>query len=346
MSTIRMLAEELQLSRVTVSAALRGLPWVKLTTRERILRHAEERGYVSLAGAGAFLGVVCILRIKGVGQRGRAAVERHRVITRGVREVAYELGYGVEESVADLDDLGNFDQMTKDAGHCGMIILPVSNDDLLQRSRLPEVPCVYTDIPSDALGLDSVFPDYHQGMFLSLARLRASGFRRTGLMLDNQLSLPVRERLLSAYGFAFASGGAPPPPPLFTPVRSLDVSSSWMRRHSFDSLLTTDTEHSRRVASEFALPVFGLAAEPRPGESGLNLNLCEVGRGAMDKLHNLHVGSGRSFSSSCALVATSWVVCDQVDGGRREPVASTVAGDVARAVAEAETVLRLERAAR
>ena len=90
MSTIRLLAEEIQLSRVTVSAALRGLPWVKLTTRDRVLRRAEQRGVALATKADATTGILGIVRIKGHAQRGRAAVERQRAIGRAARGAAYE----------------------------------------------------------------------------------------------------------------------------------------------------------------------------------------------------------------------------------------------------------------
>ena len=105
MSNIRLLAEELQLSRVTVSAALRGLPWVKLTTRDRVLRRAEQRGVALATKADATTGILGIVRIKGHAQRGRAAVERQRAIGRAARGAAYEAGYRVEEIVICAEDL-------------------------------------------------------------------------------------------------------------------------------------------------------------------------------------------------------------------------------------------------
>ena len=156
------------------------------------------------------------------------------------------------------------------------------------------------------MNVDSVCPDYHQGIFSALGRLREIGFRRPGLMLDIGLSLPARERLLSAYGLAFAGGGGVVPSPVFTPVRSVYGFESWLSRHSFDVLLSTDPEHARRLTSDSAVPVFGLLPETSEGEHGLDLNLSAVGRLAVEMLHNRLTRPARSSTPSRVLVSTSW----------------------------------------
>jgi LacI family transcriptional regulator len=306
MSTIRLLAEELQLSRVTVSAALRGLPWVKSTTRDRILRRAKQRGFAERSGPDAFAGMLGFLRVKGHTQRGRAAVERHRVICRAAKDAAYEAGYGVEELVVGADELDTLPAVLAASGCGGLLVLPVPSEDLLRRVWSPSVPCVYTDVPPDTMNVDSVCPDYHQAIFLAFGRLRELGFKRPGLMLDNHLPLPARERVRSAYGWAFNPGGGVAPSLLFTPVRSVDIFESWLGRHSFDVLLSTDPEHARRLTSEFELPVFGLMPEMNGAESGLDLNLSAVGRQAFEILHNRLARPGRSTAASRVFTSASW----------------------------------------
>jgi LacI family transcriptional regulator len=282
------------------------LPWVKLTTRDRVLRRAEQRGLAAPSEAVAFTGILGILRIKGHAQRGRPAVERHRVICRAARETANEAGYRVEEIVISAEALNTLPSILAESGCNGLLVLPVPSEDLLHRVWTPAVPCVYTDIPADIMDVDSVCPDYHQGIFSALGRLRQLGFKRPGLMLDNGLSLPTRERLLSAYSLAFASSGGVIPSPVFTPVRSVYGFESWLSRYSFDVLLSTDPEHARRLTSESVVPVFGLLPERREEEPGLDLNLSAVGRLAVEMLHNRLTRPTRPSTPSRVLVSTSW----------------------------------------
>lgn len=307
MSPIRLLAEELQLSRVTISAALRGLPWVKSATRERILLRAKQHGICERFGSGKGVVILGFLRVKGPAQRCWAAVERHRVICRAARDAAYEAGYGVQEIVIRADEMDTLPGVLAASGCGGLLVLPVPSEDLLRRVWSSSIPCVYTDVPPDAMNVDSVCPDYHQAIFLAFGRLRELGFNRPGLMLNNQLSLPARERLISAYGLAFATGGGVIPSPVFTPIRFIYGFEFWLSRHSFDVLLSMDAEHARRLASKSSVPVFGLLPEINEGELGLDLNLAAVGRLAVEMLHNrMTTRSARSSMPSRVSVSTSW----------------------------------------
>jgi len=339
MSAIRLLAEELQLSRVTVSAALRGLPWVKASTRERVLRRAEAHGYVA-ATEERVVDVLGIVRVRGHAHRGRAAVERHRVIVRAAREAAHELGYGVEELTVGARELGELPRMIEDARCRGLLVLSVASEDLLAQAWAPSLPCVYADIPPDAMNVDAVCPDYHQAMLLAMGRLRSVGLNRPGLILDNSLPLPARERILSAYSLAFSSVRGVVPPPLFTPVCSLYTCHAWRGRHAFDALLVTDPEYARRLTADARLPLFGIFPEASDSAGGLDLNLSAVGRNAVELLHGRIAGARRaSVPPARVLVAASWNQPQRSPSFRYETVPDRVDEELRRILAVAERVI-------
>ena len=307
MSSLQHLAQKLDLSHVTVSAALRGLPWVKQSTRERVLRCAEAAGYPVLrAPAHTSRGKLVFLRVKVRAGRGRAEQERHRAVTRSARKTAFALGYAVEEVVLDVGGMGAVQERVESGGFAGGLLLSGAGPDLV-REFCSSVPvCVYADIPSDDLSVDSVSPDYHQGMLLALTRLREAGVRRPGLMLDNGLPLPTRDRLISAYRSGLVGPYFVTPTVFFTPVESLDGFGQWYQRYGFDGLLATDPEHARRLTGDAPVPVFGINADCCEQRCGLNLRLSSVGRAAVELLHGRITGTTPLSSEARQMVPAKW----------------------------------------
>lgn len=282
MISIRQLARRLKLSSCTVSAALRGLPWVKPSTRDRVLRCAEQSGYRTLPSLGSCLGKIALLRIKT--NRGRVGLERHRAIVRAARLTALRLGYAIRELAISADEIESLSAELAAAQCVALLILPGMDVDTLRQVCKNSVPCVYADLPSDDLVVDSVCPDYHQGILLAMVRLRAAGFERPGLMLDSDLALPTREQLIAAYCRGFAADDGTSPPVFLGPAGYIDSFRSWTQRYAFDTILTTDATHARRLA-DCRLPVYGIHAEPQIAERGLNLNFLTVGQLAVEVLH-------------------------------------------------------------
>lgn len=310
MSSLRHLARQLNVSRTTVSAALRGHSWVAASTRLRVIQCAERHGYFHPAASTTPLrGMISILRLTSGAQRRRVAVDRHRAISRAAKESANDLGYAAEDFVieAEGDALERLLAGLKARDFGGVLVLPGANLDLLRRVGASGLPCVYADIPPDEISVDAVSPDYHQGLHLALGRLREAGFRKPGLVLDNDLPLATRERLVSAYGSALAPNGASSPSPFFTPTFTTYHFEIWLRRHAFDCLLATDSEHVRRLSGEGAPPVFGMRAEIAGETGGLCFNFPDVGWLAIETIHNRITRKNRSVPPARLLVPASWI---------------------------------------
>jgi DNA-binding LacI/PurR family transcriptional regulator len=181
----------------------------------------------------------------------------------------------------------------RSGGFRGVVILPGPDADARLQRCLPAVPCIFTDIVPEDIPIQSVCPDYHQAMSLALLRLRISGFKKPGLMLDAGLSLLACERLLSAYCAGLGTKGTFGPPAFFTPTRTASSFETWLTRHSFDALISTDEEQATRLLpDDVAVPVFGLHAGQPSRAGGIDFNFATVGRHAVETLHRRLVKGG------------------------------------------------------
>ena len=302
MNSLRQLAKQLNISHATVSAALRGLPGVKSATRQRILSHAERVGYranplasavmgaMRRARTGVFRGVIAILRTQAAGARGPAA-ERHATILAAARRRAAELGFGVDELPPRVDetDLERLPQILDARGAAALLVMPLADTALLHRLPPLPLPVLYADTPDDELRIDAVCPDYHQGVGLALAKLRALGRVNPGLVLDPDLSPATRARCLAAFrllGLGDAGQTHPAPEPLVLDPARPRAATEWMRHGGCDALLGTDRRRVRALFPEMAEDFFEIGCEA-PGEArpaGLVLPLAELGRCAVETL--------------------------------------------------------------
>jgi DNA-binding LacI/PurR family transcriptional regulator len=306
MNSLRHIAQQLHVSHVTVSAALRGSPWVKGSTRERILRHVGRQGHQSLRlrpPVRGGRGVIAILRVTSIVCRCRAAVVRHRAIVCAVRESARKLGYDTAQLVLASDDLHRIPALVRDQAYRGLLVLPGPEPDMLRRILPLATPVIYTDAPGDEEPIDCVCPDYHQGISLAFNKLLTKGIRKPGLLLDHYLPLPAREQLLQAYSISLSAAGVRTAPPFFTPTRSQDYFSSWLTKNAFDSLLTTDSDYAARLVSPDSVPIYRI-----------DLNFGGVARTAVERLHGQIVQPFRPAQAAPAVITVPWTVADYALG--------------------------------
>ncbi len=168
------------------------------------------------------------------------------------------------------------------------------------------MPCVYADAPHAPDEIHSVSPDYRQGLQIAVNRLGSLGFQKPGLLLDEDLTVVARERLITAYRSDLSFSGGYTPPIFFTPKRTCYDFEVWLKKNSFDCVLTTDLEQACRLSPEFGPPLFGIHAETKTTHGGLNLQLAEVGRLAVDTLRNLLARKGRAVACMQLVVPPTW----------------------------------------
>lgn len=302
MSSLRYLARRLQVSHTTVSAVLRGLPNVKGSTREYVLCQLKAQGPDILPTKPLIRhGTIAILHVKTGTSRRRAAVARHRVIIGAAKETAHQMGYDTDQLSLGLDELPRLADILRQCSCRGLLVLPGPDADTLRRICPPFFACIYTDIAPAPLIADSVCPDYQQCVFSGISRLCAVGIRKPGLILDSDLSLPAREHLIHSYGLQLSAAAVLVAPPFFTPTRSTYYFHDWLRKNTFDGLLTTDLQYVLSLAPESALPVFNL-----------DLNLPAVGRTAVEKIHRHQTGTMHGAPASRTAAIASWTASNKL----------------------------------
>ncbi len=306
MSSLRRLAEQLNLSHATVSAALRGLPTVKVATRERVLQAAEQIGYRAnpLASAlmgemrrskgGVFRGVVAILHLEAP-EANRAARASHRATIAGAAERASELGFKTDEIVVGRDRY-EWDRLTDilaSRGVCGLFVLPPSDKSLLQRLNWASFPAVYAGPAEEGLAVHSVAPDHHGAVATALRRLHALGYACPGLALSADADPTTLAQQCAAYHAHFLVqnarlGATPlasaPRPFLFTDADDADSLHDWLQLGGHDAVITDAKRVEKwlertgtRVPETHGLCRLGVLDEPEH-PAGIDVQMRLVGR--------------------------------------------------------------------
>ena len=210
--SLRELARTLGLSHTTVSEALRNNPRVRDETKQKVLKAAEAAGYRRnpLAGAlmseirrsraGTFRGVIAIIDSDGISKRAPNASLYHREMIQGASERARELGFMGEIFVGQRDiSTSRLDSILQSRGIRGILLLPVHDDPDFSHLDWSRYAGVYTDYIIERPQLHSVCSDHYRALIGGLNRLRALGYRRPGLVLQQHND----ERLLNRWEAAF-----------------------------------------------------------------------------------------------------------------------------------------------
>lgn len=283
MSSLRKLAEDLNLSHATVSAALRGLPGVKSSTRERVLLAAEEKGYrlntfaSALMGAmrrsqnDVFRGVIAILRLEAPDPSSPRERDRCRTAEGAMRRAA-EFGFQAEKIVVGKNgyEWDRLHTILEARGVQALVVLAPEDPRLLQRIDRVRIRCICAGAAE--AGMNAVGPDHQGAVRLAIQHLQAAGFRRPGLLLRRESPLEILrlwDGAFCAVHSRLADCGLerPPAPFLFSESDAGEFEFlSWLQAGRHDSVIT-----------DAALPEAWLTAlEERTGRPGglrcLNVN--------------------------------------------------------------------------
>jgi len=267
--TLRTLARQLGLSRTTISEALGGSPRVKAETAAKVKAAAEAAGYVRNPLTGAvmsqlrrsrsqqFRGVLAALEI--VDEAHTALARRYsRALMSGISSRAEEMGFTVERFTVGPQGIrpNRLDTILHTRGIQGLILLPASGSPDLSALSWDRYTAVYTDYFIEAPPLHCVCCDHYRSMVTLMGELRARGYQRPGLFMDNALS----ERLQFRWEGAFLAVQDHSPPPRPIPVlrsRALGAEefTAWFRQHRPDVVIGHFPEAVRWMeAAGAALP--------------------------------------------------------------------------------------------
>lgn len=255
---MRDIAEQVGVSKNTVSLALRGDRSISTATRERVRATAERLGYKpnalvaqltaqlrSRRGAG-FQAKLALLNA----HRDQGAFRTHATIpayVAGCRRRGAQLGYDFDEfwlhepaqrSEALL-------RILRARGIRGAIVI-----GLMERNQLPahlapiwdELPCVVTGVRTRGPALSFSCVDHHDLVIQACERALALGYRRPALVVDRRIDRLVEGRFSGAMLTAQQALPANRRLPAFLDLEAArqdpEVFFAWFRRHRPDVLLS------------------------------------------------------------------------------------------------------------
>jgi len=211
-TTIRSLAKLLNVSRTTVSDALRGSKRVKPDTAKRIWEAANAAGYKPNPLAGALMSE--IRRSQGRAFRGGlAAIDLdepdrpllgyrfHEALVEGAKKRSAELGYKLQSFVLSEKGihLSRLDNILKTRGIQGVLVLPTWKDPDLAKLDWSCYSGVYTDYMIENPALNAVCCDHYRSLLDALNRLKRIGYKRLGLFLQSHQDERLQNRWEAAY---------------------------------------------------------------------------------------------------------------------------------------------------
>ena len=254
--TLRSLAKILNLSRTTVSDALRGSPRVDPDTATRVKQAAHAAGYERnpLAGAlmselrrsrgSTFRGVLAAVNFNEPARPNDAA-RYHRELVLGAESRATALGFKVEQFAVGPAGVSvqRLNSILQSRGIHGVILLPAWDEPDLSKLDWTQFAGVYTDYIIERPALHSVCPDHYRSLLAALQRLAALGYRRPGLFLKKHQD----ERLQFRWSAAFRTFQESHPdtqalPPLIEETITQENFIAWFRRHQPDVVIGHPTE--------------------------------------------------------------------------------------------------------
>lgn len=249
--TVRSLARRLNLSRTTVSEALRDHPRVNAVTRERVKLEARSAGYrfnplassilsdVRRTRLSKFQGVLAAVSLEEP-SRPQFAGPYWRDLLRGASDRALELGFKLERFLVGAPGVSvhRLDTILRSRGIRGVLIMPAWGRPDFTHLNWANYTGVYADYLIDRPALHSVCPDHPRAMVSALERLRELGYRRPGLVLQRQESVRLQHRWAAAFlAFVQLNPGMKAIPPLVVPELGPEPFKRWFKRQQPDVVL-------------------------------------------------------------------------------------------------------------
>ncbi|PTX91050.1 LacI family DNA-binding transcriptional regulator [Opitutus sp. ER46] len=249
--TIRSLARQLNLSRTSVSEALRNHPRVNAETRQRVQAAASAAGYrvnplassilseLRRTRLTAFHGVLAVVSLEEP-SRPRFPGPYWRDLLKGASDRAQGLGFILERFLVGEQGVSvhRLDTILQSRGIRGVLIMPAWGRPDFSHLNWANYTGVYTDYLIDAPALHSVCPDHPRAMSTAMGQLAELGYKRPGLVLQAQESLRLQHRWAGAFLAAvqlrdeFESV-----PPLVVPEITADGFKRWFKRTRPDVVL-------------------------------------------------------------------------------------------------------------
>ena len=195
-------AEKARLSVSAVSMALKNDPTMARATVERVKKIADEMGYSPDPALSALSAYRSRLRVQNQfsvlglvtnwSQKDAwSAQPQQQEVIRGAKERAVELGYSLQEFWAREQSVSpkRFSQILQARGIRGLILAPFENNDDRLDLDWKQFSVVAISRPSHYTMFNHVVQNHYMDMLLCWEKLSERGYRRVGLVVQNELDI-------------------------------------------------------------------------------------------------------------------------------------------------------------
>lgn len=313
MVRLRDIAEKADVSRMTVSLALRGDPRVADATRENVRRIAKEMGYKPNSKIAALMSEVAKTHHAESGEHlafltsyrtehGWKQSDHSVKCFEGARERAAEYGYVLEpcwvrDAMCPPEKLVN---KLWSRGIKGCLVSSLGADLFVGARRTfdfdwSRFAVVELDETLDTPKLTRARHDHFNGMLLLLHALESLGYRRIGLTIKRELEMRTRHRWYAAYMLWRKTRGLENDLPiLFSDIEDGAAAKKWILENRIDTVVSVDVALFDLLQGEgLSIPEdvgFCVLDRPEVGDcslSGIGQNARLIGQSAMDILVGL-----------------------------------------------------------
>lgn len=263
------IATSLGIHPSTVSLALRQDPRITPETRQRVEDEAKRLGYQANPLVSSLmtyrsrrqpppyrmeLAFVCATETR---QEWLKMSEAYRRMWKGAQARAQELGYALNLYPRKPGELSaaRFSEILNARNIHGILIAPMPFSDVrmdVQWERFSVIELGYTLIEPD---FHKVVHDYFHSMRLLLKEIRARGYERVGLFLQENVDEKVHHLWRAAY---VDEQECLPRRLRIKPLIRLKISpadlKNWMDKHAPEALITADIQLARRLLDSSGVP--------------------------------------------------------------------------------------------
>ena len=329
--TLKDIADRLNVSRTTVSLALKDSHRISEAQRKKIQTAAKEMGYAPdpfLSGLVAYRRKNTLLHYQGTlawirhwhVPESLLKSEYYRELWRGACQTAKNYGYVIEEFCWDKSfSAKRYEQILLARGIHGILIPPhrhVPNWDNFDWSKFSVIRFgMSVPLPDTNL----VTPDGFRAVAMAIHRIHQYGYKRIGFIVgefDRMLGGNFCGGFLSAQSYLQLT---PAIPPLVTsadsyclnPNRENQVLKRWLKQHKPDAILTTEgqlTEQLRQI--DYRVPkdvaVASVSVHDTEIDTGIDQHVETVGRIGVEMLvKQINVNERGEPSDPCRILVES-----------------------------------------
>lgn len=320
--TMRDVADEIGVSNVTVSLALRNSPRISNKTREKVQRVASEMGYrpnPMLSSLSRYRNNVSTRSVESViawihANADPKVCSEVRRCLQGARHSAQQMGYRVDEFDITGMRPARLAQILDTRGIRGMIVSPSASLDirLFSDEEFSTVRVDWTAVHADT---HCVSPAHVSNVMLALNKIRSKGYRNVGYV--GMRTSPWVFSSNYFCGFRDQLQGMEPEVLLFDQEQLNErpaLLDAWIQRHQIDAILSDRldvsellTESGYRIPDDIALA--SVSVHDSELDAGVDANLEEVGRVALMALDQMLQNGehGLPGSPRMIMVAGKWV---------------------------------------